>query len=610
MTVIAQSCQVYRLPIYKAKNPANKPFLPPLTKAEARAVQALCWPDVWGEDMHLEVDAHPFNLRGREYERDILRDESKAIVVPKGAQMGLTTIFILKSAHAITVRGRSVLYLLPLKTGSVQFVQGRIDPILDSNVELGSYFKRGVDNRNQKMTAKGVKWYIRGTNIASELREAPADVLVLDERDVANEDNLDDAFARLDGSNYARTYELSTPTVDGHGVYGEDGWKATDQMRWWVACIHCQSYQVIEWEANVMPYLGDELADCEDACRCQHCKKPWTQYDRANMNASGKWVPDAPGADVRGYHISQFNSPTKDLIDPRTGILKNWFKGQLDARKLKAFYNLALGLPYAAPGDKFTVELLDKCRGDYEQGGMYTGQLCIGVDVGHDVLYVTMWVVDGKKRRLWRAETVTADGTRTKWQVLEEDYLQSLSNWICVIDAHPDKEEVEALSKKYSGRLWMGFEKDRPEQEATAKFQEVKWGEPAKVNIDRTMAFDSYIKMFLDGNASLPREARDIGQYMPGKPYNGFYHHHLQMTRVEQADASERIIARWVNGKVRLDSSTQKATAKAGNRPDHFHHSSMFAFVASMQDAPLIVPANVGEMFEAAGGLISGRAAA
>jgi hypothetical protein len=597
-----RSCQVGRLPRTDEKSPATSAIPPALTRAEARALQGLCWPDVWAEDLKLEVDAHPFDLRGREYQRDILRDESKYIVIPKGAQEGLTTVFILKSCHAIVVRRKSVLYLLPLKAGSVQFVQGRIDPILDSNKNLASNFSR-TDNRVMKATAKGVKWYIRGTNIPSELREAPADVLVLDERDVANEENLPDAYARLDGSDYARVYELSTPTVDGHGVYADDGWESTDKMRWWVACPHCSSYQVLSFEENVLPFLGETLEQSKDACRCSHCHKAIRDDDRANMNATGKWVPDEPGREKRGYHLSQLNSPTKTLADDKLGILVNWFLGQTDSAKLKAFYNLGLGLAYASPGDKFTVELLDKARRDYSLGGLPDGQLCIGVDVGHDVLYVTIWISKNGRRRLWRCETVVASGAKSKWTVFEDDYLKALSGWICVCDAHPDKEEVEALSKKYSGRFWMGFEKDRPDQEATAKFQEARWGEPAKVMIDRTMAFDSYIKLYIDGKADLPREARDLGEHMPKKGYNGFYHHHLQMTCVQQADASDRLIKRWVNGKVKVDGTKQ--SAKSGNRPDHFHHSSMFAFVASLQDAPLDVPVEVGDLFRAAGGLIA-----
>lgn len=585
------------------ETPVSEPNQASPSRSEVRAIQALAWPDVWAEDLKLEVDAHPFSLVGREYERDILRDESKSIIIPKGAQLGLTTVFVMKSIHAILQRRWSVLYLLPLKAGSVQFVQSRIDPILDSNKVLSRSFSR-TDNRVMKVTAKGVPWRIRGTNIASELREAPADVLVIDERDVANEENLDDAYARLDGSLIARTYELSTPTIEGHGVYGDGGWESTDKMRWWVACIHCSSYQVIDFDANVLPHLGDNVEESVDACRCQHCHKPWTDFDRANMNASGKWVPDAPGAQNRGYHLSQFNSPTKTLADPKLGILVNYFKGLTDSGKVKAFYNLGLGLPYAAAGDKFTVELLDRVRGDYNLGIVPESTLFIGIDQGQDVLHVTVWTKRGNKRRLIRAELVTGGNGRSKWQALEEDILKAYGSWLAVCDAHPDKEDCETLSIKYPGRFWMGFEKDRPEQEETAKFSTFVWGKPAKVNIDRTMAFDSYIKSYLDGNTILPREAREIGEHMPGKPYNGFYHQHLQMVRVKQADTQERLVARWVNGRPKTDANRSKPTTKQGNRPDHWHHSSMMGWVATTKDTLLVIPANVGNVLRAAGGLM------
>jgi hypothetical protein len=581
-------------------NPVAKPNTPAVSKAHARAIQSLAWPDVWAEDLSLEVDAHGFSMVGREYQRAILRDESKTIDVPKGAQLGLTTVFLLKSIHAIVIRNRSVLYLLPLKAGSIPFVQSRIDPIMDSNPELKSHFKR-VDNRGQKVTTKGVKWNIRGTNIASELREVPADVLVLDERDVANEENLGDAFARLDGSDYARVYSLSTPTVDGHGVYSDSGFPATDKQRWWVPCTHCGSKQIISFDDNVLPHLADTIEECVDVCRCIHCHKSWTDNDRANMNAGGVWVPESPQVERRGYHISQLNSPTKTLADPLLGILANWYLGQTDSAKLKSFYTLALGLPYASPGDKFTVELLDKARGDFSLGGMPDGPVFIGIDQGHDVLFVSMWTRTRQKRlRLWQLRMITGTTDRSKWKVLEEEVLQSIGQWLAVCDAHPDKEDCEALSKKYPGQFWMGFEKDRPDQEATAKFAEVRWGEPAKVMIDRTMAFDTYIKLFIDGNVLLPREARDLGEHMPRKAYNSFYHHHLQMTRVQQADASDRLVARWVNGRVTAD----KKSAGQGNRPDHFHHSAMFGLVASMKEVPLQVTEDVGELFVRSGGLI------
>lgn len=578
-----------------------------MTLADAERIVELAYPDVWGVRLGLKVESRTFNVAGREYQVAILRDESQTIVCPKGAQMGLTTVFLVKSGHSVVKRQWTVLYLLPLKAGSIPFVQRRIDPMIDSSEELSAEFNR-VDNRNMKVTVDGAAWFIRGTNIHSELREVPADVLVLDERDVANEENLGDAYARLDGSQVQRAYELSTPTVDGYGVYGEDGWKASDQMQWWVPCPSCGSMQVLSFEDSVQPNLGDTIDDCEQSCRCTHCQHPWTDDERASANARGEWVPANPGASIRGYHISQLNSPTKSLCHPKFGILVNWFKGQTDAGKLKDFYTLGLGLPYAAPGDRFSVELLDRNRRDYLSGSIGVGSLCIGVDQGHDFLHVTIDLVEGagafKTTRTLNVLTIRSDGVRTKWQVLDEEVLQRYASWVCVCDAHPDKEDCEALSRKYSGRFFMGFEKDRPEQPETAVFDKPKFGEAAKVNIDRTMAFDSYIKGFLDNRHHLPKDARDLGEYMPGKTYNGFYNHHLQMVRVNQADASDRLVARWVNGNGKRKPGVQKS----GKNPDHFMHSGMFAMIAGMREAPLVVTATAGAVFQKLGGLVaSGR---
>lgn len=577
----------------------KNPGVSSLSTEEILAIQALAWPDKWATGLRLVVDAHPFDLRGREYEREPLRDESKFIIMPKGAQLGLTTTFLTKTAHHVVQRKWKALYLLPLKAGTVDFVQSRIDPMLDSSPSLKAEFSR-TDNRAQKVTRLGVPWKIRGTNIETELRETPCDILILDERDKMNEDNLPHAFARLDGSSVARVYELSTPTIDGFGVYRENGYPASDMMQWWVPCPHCGSKQVLSFDENILPYLGDTVQQSKDACRCQHCRKPISDTDRATMNAEGQWVPLNPHSDVRGYHLTQLNSPTKTLADPQLGLLVNYFEGQRDSKKLREFFNLGLGLPYAAAGDKFSIELMDSCRGSHQRGGIPNGPLFIGIDQGQETLHVTMYTQDRDtgRRRLYDVRLIQRDGARTKWVALDEEVLQRFSQWIAVCDAHPDKEDCEALAKKYPGRFVMGFEKDRPEQPTTANFVPFKWGEPAKVNIDRTMAFDSLIKNYLDGQTILSADARELGEYMPKLAYNGFYAQHLPMVRVEQPDMQNRMVARWVNGNAEPGKKAQ------GKKPDHWHHSDMFALIATMGDTPLHVPSEFNAALAAAGGVV------
>ena len=152
-------------------------------------LKGLIRPDEWAVGMDLKVDGRPFSLLGREYIRQVIRDYSPEIVIPKAAQMAFTVTFLTKSLHSVTERRLNGLYLLPLKTGAVPFVQARIDPIIESNPALATKFG-SVDNRLHKQSVDGVNLYIRGTNILRELQEVPVDFQIWDERDHMVEDNL------------------------------------------------------------------------------------------------------------------------------------------------------------------------------------------------------------------------------------------------------------------------------------------------------------------------------------------------------------------------------------------------------------------------------------
>jgi Phage terminase large subunit (GpA) len=540
------------------------------------AAEAAIYPDAWASSLKLKVDGNYFNTRGREYEQAIIRDESEWIVIPKGAQMGLTTTFLVRTFHWLVMRKWKHLYLMPLKMGAVPFVQGRIDPIMDSNPRLKNKFA-SVDNRLHKQTADKINLYIRGTNIWTELREIPVDVIVADERDKFNEENWPEAQARLDGSNIARIVELSTPTAPGHGVDAEDGWHDSDQHRWYVLCPRCGRSQSFTFEENVV--LGDVAAECH--LRCAYCRKEITDAERAALNGQGHWEADNPQGNKRGYYINQLNSPTKPIVK----FVDNYFKGQRNARALRAFFNNQLGLPYAAAGDKFTVELLDKCRGTHELGGLPAGPVYVGVDQG-TVLHVSSCFLSGGSRVKWRMLIFSG---QNKWDKLDR-WLASLGSFVCVIDAHPEKTAAADLSIRYPGRVWVGFEKDRPNQAEMADFDEPKYDKEAdEVNIDRTMAFDSVIASYLNGQVILSRDARDIGEHMPKLPYNGFYYQMTQQARVEEEDAKGRIVAFW----------------KKNKNPDHWHHADMFEFVATLRTPHLIVPTGIGDLFQRSGNVIA-----
>jgi hypothetical protein len=553
--------------------PTKKQQKPAGGRGGLDAVRALARPDEWALDMELRVDAHDFSLDGREYVRQIIRDNSPEIICPKAAQMAYTVSAITKSVHNVIMRDWNGLYLLPVKTGAIPFVQARIDPMIESNPALDHEFS-SVDNRLHKQSKRGANLYIRGTNILRELQEIPVDFEIWDERDrmiddIDGVDPLEEARHRMDGSRIKKVWILSTPTVEGYGVYADDAWDISDQHRWEVKCPHCSRYQTLNFNQPELDYsnlkLGDTYKDC--VVECAFCNKKISDEERYTLNAEGRWVAHNLEGEIRGYHISQFNSPTQSVPE----IMKAYFRGQREPNKLRSFWNQNMGRAYTAAGDKITVELLDKCRlQGYFMGGIPNSYVSVGIDVGM-TLHVWCWQFDRYDNKLlWNLKTFY------KWDDLE-NFLRSLTSWTGVIDAHPEKTKALELAKTFHGKLRVGFSEERDQASEIATFHPVKYGEAARVNIDKSAALDMFIADYLNGISRLPADARDLGETLPQKDFNGFYHQQIQMVRIEEPNTKGDMRGRW----------------KKNRNPDHWHHAGMFATVASMQKPSLSVPAGL-----------------
>lgn len=559
-----------------ATTPVNPAKKSPRKGGGLDAIKSLARPDSWAVDMKLRVDARDFTLSGREYVQQIIRDYSPEICCPKAAQMAYTVTAIARALHNITERRWNGLYLLPLKTGAVPFVQGRIDPIIESHPYLSSKFS-SVDNRLHKQTVDGVNLYIRGTNILRELQEVPVDFEIWDERDRMVDENLEDARHRMDGSTVRQLLVLSTPTVDGYGVYGEENWDNSDQHRWEVPCPHCGRYQVLNFNEPSLDYnnlkLGETYYDC--VLDCAFCEKEIKDSDRPLMNGHGRWTAFNPDGRIRGYHISQFNSPTQPLYE----IMKGYYLGQRDMAKLRSFWNQNMGRAFTAPGDKITAELLDKCRvKGYIMGGIPNSYVAVGIDVG-TLIHVWCWHFDRHgNKMLWNLKTFRAD--KNGWGELDK-FLGALTSWVGIIDAHPEKSKARDLALKYHGKLRVGFSDDREQQSEIAIFHKLKPGEAGRVNIDKSIAMDTFIADYMNGNVILPSDARELGESMPRKPYNGWYHQQLQLVRVEEENTRGTIVAKW----------------KKNRTDDHWHHAGMFATVASQLTPSLQVPVLISKAF-------------
>ena len=431
-----------------------------------------------------------------------------------------------------------------------------------------------VDNRLHKQSAERINLYIRGTNIERELQEIPVDCEVWDERDRMVEDNLDDAYHRMDGSRIKKLTILSTPTVQGHGVDAEDGWHASDQHRWEVPCPHCSRFQVLTPDENLR--LGDKVE--ESVLECAFCHKEITDEERWLLNASGRWVPQNLSGQKRGYHISQLNSPTQTVQQ----VVKSFFEGQKSTRKLRAYHNQNLGVPYTALGDKLTPEILDSARVPGQiLGGIPDGPVYVGIDVGTTMHVMAYTVNRHNVQKLWQIHAFR------EWNEVD-NFLGNLGAFSCIIDAHPEKRAARDIALKYHGKVFVGFEDDRPQAGEIADFRPLKLGEAGRVNIDRTMAFDQVIKDFMDGKIAWPFSARDLGELLQRRDFNGLYYQMIQMVRVEEENTRGTIVARW----------------RKNRNADHWHHAQMFSRIAMMRRAALQIPSSISQAFDRAGSLV------
>lgn len=541
------------------------------SRAMVNRAKALSRPDVWADSLELKVDGKHFSTKNRKYIVAPLRDTSEEIIIKKAAQMGFTVGFILKTLHNVVERRWNGLYLLPFKQGARTFVQGRMDPILSSSNALSGKFGN-VANVLHKQTDDNINLYVRGTNVATDLREVPVDFEIWDERDKFITTWLGDALARMDGSEINRLVQLSTPTAPGIGVDDEDNWRVSDQCLWAIPCPHCGRFQVLKWDENVK--VGDTYLDT--ILECSHCRKKITDEERVDANNYGRWEPTYLDGRKRGYHISQLNAPSKKF----SRLARQFFEAQNDLDKLRDFTTLALGEPYAGKGDKFTESLLDKCRKrGYELRSVPYGPIYIGVDQGAVLHCKCSYLSRTGERMMWDARIFRS------WNKLR-NFLYDLNNFMLVIDAHPEKTKAKELALEFKGRVWLGLERDQPNQTEMVAWDDKKF----QVSIDRTMAFDQYIWDHERGKYVFPANARHIGKEMPRKNYNDFYAHHLEMVRVPMELPDGKNVVRWVKTR----------------NPDHWHHAGMFELIAMQRKPKLSVSSAQLQALTSAGGMISG----
>ncbi len=178
-------------------------------------------------------------------------DNTPRQVIKKAAQIGWSTLAILRSFHLARFAGANIIHTFPSRSMSKDFVVPKVDPLIQRNPIIRSIV--GVDSVFLKQIGDRFVYY-RGSYENTEAISISAHILINDEYDRSNQNVLKTYRSRLDDAKRDRPelgweWQFSNPSIPGHGV--DVLWQKSDQKHWFVKCPHCNRDWYMRFPDNV-----------------------------------------------------------------------------------------------------------------------------------------------------------------------------------------------------------------------------------------------------------------------------------------------------------------------------------------------------------------------
>lgn len=428
----------------------------------------------------------PIDFKNHAYLFDIYSDFSPKMVGYKAAQVGWSTLAILKKFFIAYKRKMDIIYTLPTQGDVYDFVGGKVNRIIAANSILKEYVQ-DRDTMEQKRVGSNVVYY-RGTFTEKEALMVSSDWNIHDEEDRSNQDVVQQYHSRLQHSRYAWEHHFSNPSVEGNGV--SRYWSKSDQKHWFIKCSSCNHEQYLSWPESIDQERKIYI--------CKHCHRELKEEDRR----VGRWIKKFLNKEYSGYWISLMMTPwtsAAQICDLFNNKSKDYF------------WNFVLGLPYIGEGNKVTPDILFR---NLSSKLNKQENVVIGVDSGIDKHFVC-----GNR------EGIFYYGKTERWEDIES-LLKRFDRSIAVVDAMPDITGPRKLQEKFPGRVFLcHYARDRKTQ------QIVRWGhneESGNVLVDRNRAIQLVIDEFADRRIALQGTRDDFGEY---------YTHWDTLYRITELDA-------------------------------------------------------------------------
>ena len=340
-----------------------------------------------------------FTLNGCEYLEDIMLDSARRIVVMKGAQARITTLFMLRAIHAL-IYGKypqGSLYYFPNKTAVESFGKTRWNPLIADNLCI-KRFLLSTDSVNIKRVGKSFLRLlgatatvdIQGKKDSMAVRTEPGDEAIRDEIDLFDEAIAGMIPDRLLNSELKLEVDLGTPTIPDVGVdkiFGE-----SDQKFRMIKCRACNEYTCIaeEFPGSIKYERQTTHEKYAPYFACIKCgKRIFVDDGEYVAKFPDRYSSEYPKDGISGYHVSHFITPNCDL----DLVMKKYEKAESDRSKMGMFYNSILGFAYIPLEDRLLRQnVFDCCGNDIMKSSSITATA-----MGADIMKTNRVVIAEKK---------------------------------------------------------------------------------------------------------------------------------------------------------------------------------------------------------------------
>lgn len=402
-----------------------------------------------------------WSFADHEFQIGILSEAAPHVVVRKCSQVGLSEASVRLTLAVCYMRDLTGIYVLPTKAFVQKFSPDRIDRVVENSPTLSTHKSKEHYNVGLKRIGD-MSLYVVGSFSPGDAISVPAQWLVRDEYDFCKQSVLTTFDSRLghnkEGEDYRR--DFSTPTVAGFGI--DNLFQQGDQRYYAVRHDACGKWVVTNFMDDVVVpgfagtprdlekyHLADPIVRVDETYLCcPQCRKPISIENLVDPDKRA-WVPTYDNRDIHSYQVSPYdvagiNSPARTIRQLKNYALK------------KDWVNFKVGEVHEDSESAFNSDNVRKfCNGEiltWVAGIILRTGCFMGIDVGA-ISWILVGIKINLKLRIVHAEQVLCRGQDDALFNRVVELVEGLGPAFCVIDAGPDFNTADKLTRKYPARF-------------------------------------------------------------------------------------------------------------------------------------------------------------